>query len=161
MKFFTREWAGKAVPKAYQAHLSKLLPRMPATVRAPAQGVNIHDGRLRAATLDRAHHTLTLSMRCGDNRVGYFDLELVYYEAVLSDGDVVALREVSRDLEAEAQYDELDLTDAGAWLHRMTFWRDHEVAVSFERLALRLEPMPNREFLRLPDVYVEVPSGAF
>jgi hypothetical protein len=41
-------------------------------------------------------------MRCGDNQVGYFELDLVYYEAVLSDRDVAALRDVSRDHEAEA-----------------------------------------------------------
>jgi len=50
--------------------ISTLLPRMPATIRASAQGVNIHDGRLCAATLGRARHTLTISMRCGDNQVG-------------------------------------------------------------------------------------------
>jgi hypothetical protein len=93
MKFFTAAWTqgefsdeeAEAVVLAYWAHISTLADRMPATVYTLAHGVNIHDGRLRAALFDRPRATVT-----------------------------------------------------------------------FGRLALKLEPMPDREFDRPADVYSEV-----
>jgi hypothetical protein len=166
MKFFTAAWIqgelsdeeAEAVAPAYWAYLATLAERMPATVYTLAHGVNIHDGRIRAVVFDRHRATLTLSMRCGDLQAGYFDLDLVYSDVVLTDGTVSILRELARTADAEALYDEVDIGDAQSWLHRILFWPDREIAVTFGRLALRLEPVPEREFDRPPDVYTEIPD---
>ena len=58
MKFFTREWhAGEVseseantIPAAYQADIEGLLSKMPVAVRALAQSINLHDGRIRRVT---------------------------------------------------------------------------------------------------------------
>ena len=164
MKFFTAAWTqgelsdeeAEAVVPAYWAHISTLAERMPATVYTLAYGVNIHDGRLRAVLFDRPRATLMLSMRCGDNQVGYYDLDLVYRDVILTAAAVEVLREVASTSDAEALYDELDVSDAGSWVHSILFWPDREISVTFGRLALKLEPMPDREFDRPADVYRDV-----
>jgi hypothetical protein len=164
MKFFTRQWCdgelsdedADAMPTAYRAHLIALRSRMPATLRAFAQGINIHDGRVRGIALDRTRARLTISMRCGDNQVGYFDLDITYSGVSLREADRLALRKLGRKTDIEALHDEVDVSSPGAWVHRMLFSDYQEVSVAFEHFGMRLEPMAGREFDRRRDVYVEI-----
>lgn len=106
MKFFSRQWCdgslsdeeAESVPAAYRAHVDALLPSMPATVRALADGVNIHDGLLQVIVFDRGRRSLSVMMRCGDLQVGYFDLEIIYYGVRLSADDTGMLRTSRRRL---------------------------------------------------------------
>ena len=68
MKFFTPEWHAGNVPEnetvsireSYWAHISALLPSMPVAVRALAQSINLHDGRIRHIALDRSDSTVIM-----------------------------------------------------------------------------------------------------
>ena len=157
MKFFKPDWDdnAEAVRAEYRAHISAILPKMPATVQTLALGVNIHDGPLRRAIFHPSEARLTVSMRCGNLQGGYCDLKLEYREVRMRSADLRVLRRIARDDRAEALYDEVDSID-GRWVHRYLFWPDGEFAVGFGNLALHLVPAPKREFARSSDAYREV-----
>jgi len=163
MKFFTPDWfrgamsdeESDAVFPAYREYLDKLMPEMPATVRALAKGVSLHDGLLRSATLDRGERALTMILRCGDLQVGHFDLTLRYTGADVDPAALSALRSVARDPKADVREDEIDREVSGSWIHRILFLPYREVTIRFQGLGLSLEPMPNCEFERGADVFSE------
>ena len=156
MRFFTREWhAGKvsdieanSASTTYAAHIETLLPKMSATVRALAQSINLHDGRVRKISFDISNRTLIVAMHCGDLQTGYFDVDLVYADVDVRTSDLSEVDAIASDTEAEALYDEVDVSPDGQWIHRVLFWPYREICIVFAKLGLRLEPRENREFRR-------------
>jgi hypothetical protein len=163
MKFFTRAWAVGELSDAafnetiaeYERHLDGLAPRLPATIRCLARELNLHDGLIRRAVYDRSGRELRLELRCGDNQMGYFDLDLMYFGAILDQADITALQGAARDSETEVWYDEVDLAGDGAFLHRVLFHPSRECEIMFRALGLRLLPRADRSLPGFPDRYVE------
>jgi hypothetical protein len=160
MKCFSRAWCtgqlaeatARARLKAYRKHLDTVAARLPATVYALGRGVNIHDGRFRAVKVDRPKRRIGVTLRCGDNRVGYFDLTLRYDSVDFVRTDASALSRIAGDTEREVLYDEIDSTGSGEALrcsHRVVCWPDYrEFVVVFRALGMRLEPRASRAFRR-------------
>jgi hypothetical protein len=156
MKWFTRQWQSgdpsddesEKVVAAYWAHVESLLPRLPATVRALAQGMSLHDGRIRRCLVDSPGSKITLTLRCGELASGYFDLELTYCDVVMLGKTLKQLKSVAGDPSTEALYDEIDSGGQGRWVHRILFWPYREVSVQFRQLELRMIPRKNRDFRR-------------
>ncbi len=160
MKFFSREWAsgemcdseGDEMIVAYERHIDHVATRLPASARCLARELNLHDGLIRRVTYDKAGRELRLELRCGDNQLGYFDLDLTYLGAILDRSDVAVLREVARDAETELWYDEVDLAEEGMFLHRMLFYPARECEIMFRGLGLRVIPRDDRRIADLPQV---------
>lgn len=170
MKYFTEAWlsdemdneAQWAVAKEYQRHLAALMPHLPPDVQTLATSVSLHDGLLSRAVADREQAALRLTLRCGDNQVGYFDLDLHYHQVLFTPEAVENLAGLIanpslEDLHyvhrcSEAKYDELDM-EGENFVHRILFlrgheWPDptddwHELTVRFGQMQLRMTP---REF---------------
>lgn len=155
--FFTEDWAYgdwpdadvNAVFEAYREHLAQLAPKLPPDVQTLSQ-TNLHDGLIRCIVLDWTAATLLLELRCGDLRVGYFDLDLLYQQVSLTPADVEALATLARASGSELLYDEVDMEDS-AFFHRILSingreWSLHEVTIQFKRLTLTRTPCENRKF---------------
>ena len=170
MRFFTAEWHRRAesaphdsaaareaaqVVADYERHLAALRPALPATLRVLAELV-LHGARIRRVVLDRAGRELRLELRGGDERLGWYDLDLTYLGAVLDAADAAVLREAARDEATVVVHDEVDLATEGHFLHRLLFapWRDGEIM--FRALALRMAPRANAEVPAFADRWVEV-----
>lgn len=162
MKYFTEAWRGdmsdeaRNVFTAYRQHLASITPELPPAVRELAFETNLHDGLIRRIVWDG--DSLRLELRCGDLRVGYFDLDLSYEQVTLSAPEVKALSDLAQNKNASALYDEVDMEEPGAFAHRILFWRglsaDQEVTIRFRGLGLTKTPQPNREFRRLKSRFV-------
>jgi len=160
MKFFSRAWctgrlakvAADARVKAYWKHVDTLAARLPSTVYALGKGVNIHDGRFRAVLVARSKQRLEMTLRCGDNQVGYFDLTLGYGSVDFRRTDMLELSRIVDDPECEVLYDEIDVTGRGEaqrCVHRVICWPGYrEFDVVFRTLGMRLEPRASRAFRR-------------
>jgi hypothetical protein len=151
MRFFTRRWAtgelptheSEAVLARYEYHLAHLAPNLPASVRVLARELVLHDARLRHARYDRAGRELRIALRAGDERLGWYDLELVYQGVILDQADVTALTRAAALLEPAIWHDEVDVAGEGHFLHRLLFWPgDEECEVMFRTLALTIQPHP-------------------
>lgn len=169
MKYFTEAWhSGElddetfdAVVEDYQQHLASLLPYLPPDVQMLATDVSLHDGLLLKVVADTEQATLLLTLRCGDLQVGYFDLELHYFQAIFTQEEVERLAQSvanpSSELESnmrhrsEALYDELDI-EGELFVHRILFVSlhgYHELTTQFKHLHLRTTP---RKGYQDPDV---------
>jgi len=162
MRFFTPAWHGEmsdaesdAVIAAYRDHVAAILPRLPATVRALAREIDVHDAKVRRVILDRAARTLRLELRAGDRKMGYFDLDLDYLGIVLDAADVKVIAAAARDERAELIYDEVDIADDGLIVHRILWWPYREFEVTFRSLAIRMAPRPDRSLPTFNDRFVD------
>lgn len=163
MKFFSREWAIGELPDresneviaAYERHLDGLMPQLPASVRCLARELNLHDALIRRVVHDRAGRELRFELRCGDNQIGYFDLDLSYMGAIVDQADVAALQLAARNPATNVWYDEVDVTGDGAFLHRVLFYPERECEIMFRALALRMMPRADRSVADVKDRYVE------
>ena len=163
--FFTRAWAtgelsteeSEAVLARYEQHLEQITPRLPATVRVLARELNLFDARIRRARLDRAGRELRLELRCGDERVGHYDLDLAYLGAIVDAADAAVLERAARDPEAAVWFDEVDVADGDAFLHRILFRPGAECEVLFRALSLRMAPRGAPELPGHVDRWVEGP----
>lgn len=148
MNYFSRDWVigdvteedSEAVIAAYECHVASLLSHLPLPIRELAESINLHDSLFRKVVLDHRTATLRLELRCGDNQIGYSDVNLVYYGVHLSPEENVLLANLARNPETEVLYDEVDLGKPGWYLHRILFWPSYdELAFSFQKLELELE----------------------
>ncbi|HYU53149.1 MAG TPA: hypothetical protein VEK37_09410 [Gemmatimonadaceae bacterium] len=118
MKFFTREWhAGEVseseantIPAAYQADIEGLLSKMPVAVRALAQSINVHDGRIRRVTPRSLEIYSNRRAAMRRHREGYFDIDLSYGDVDVSASDLHSLEVVGGQSKAEVLYDEIGPT---------------------------------------------------
>ena len=126
-----------------------MLPRLPLDLRALATVISIHDGLIRQITSDPEQHTLFLSLCCGDNQVGYFNLDLNYSQVFFLPSERDNLAALEADKKSTAMYDEVDI-ETGKFVHRILFLapdkrpfrpnRYHEVSIHFEQLRLVRTP---------------------
>ena len=168
MKFFSAAWCkgqlanatAAARLEAYWKHVDTLAARLPATVYALGKGVNIHDGRFRAVQLIRLHRRIEMTLRCGDNQVGYFDLTLGYGFVDLRRTDTTVMKRIVDDPACEVLYDEIDVTGRGDdqyCVHRVICWPGYrEFDIVFRTLRMRLEPRAGRAFGRRTPVASEI-----
>jgi hypothetical protein len=145
-----------AVLAAYDRHLDLLAPRLPAPVRVLARELVLHDARVRRAVLDRRGRELRLELRCGDERVGWYDLDLTYLGAIVDAVDVAALAAAARAPNGRVLFDEVDAEPGGAFLHRLLFWPYRETEVMFRALALRLLPRAEASVPEFTERFIEV-----
>ena len=163
MRFFTpafhrgelAERDADALVAAYEQHLDVLAPALPAPVRVLARELVLHAARIRRVGLDRRGRELRLELRCGDERLGWYDLDLTYLGAILDAADVARLAAAARAPETRLLFDEVDAAPDGAFLHRLLFWPYREVEVMFRALALRMLPRVDASVPDFPDRFVD------
>ena len=164
MKYFTEAWHGEtndaasnAVFGKYRQHLAHLLPHLPPDVQTLATRTNLHDGLLHRLVADPQQASLSLTLRCGDLQVGYFDLELHYFQVLFTPSlteDLAGLiaNPSNDDLHyygrrSEALYDEVDMEEDW-FVHRILFESRNsdyqELTVRFKQLHLRMTPRDSR-----------------
>ncbi len=163
----------RAVASAYGDHVRQLKPVLPPALYALASEVSLHDGLIRAVTLDRIACSLHLVLRCGDLDRGYFDLDLKYAAVDLENTDAGAWRSVATLQDdtgshcAELLRDEVDAIAAGLFEHRMIFWvgRDEaggpyrEIAVRFGALEMVMTRRKSRNHGGPGGIYRELGSS--
>jgi hypothetical protein len=150
MRFFTSRWHGgeisdaesDAVVTAYKAHIGSIAEQLPPALREYSQRLSIHDALLQSCRIDDAGGTLELTLIVGDREVGYSDLRLSYGGVALAHADRQALSMIARNPEAEALYDEIDLSRDGAFIHRWLWWPYTEVDIQFAGFAYAVTPRP-------------------
>jgi hypothetical protein len=127
MNYFTPEWHSgeiededNIVYKRYKAHLAPLLPKWLPDVQTLAARINLHDGLIRECSWKPDEAELFLRLRCGDLRVGYFDLDLHYSGVLLSPLEWGTLLLLSANKNSSALYDEVD-KENGRFVHRILF----------------------------------------
>jgi hypothetical protein len=164
MKYFTAE-CHQATPDeanhiyaAYQEYLSRIAPRMPQSIRELALRTNLHEGRIRRVVHDPTPRTLLLELRCGDNKTGYFDLDILYKEVSLGVSDIALLKEIVSDPQAEALYGELEIEEPDTYIHHLMFLYESKtgnsagdwnpVTIRFKKLELKQSPRPDRSVSR-------------
>jgi hypothetical protein len=136
LNYFTLKWlhsdtedADHNVFEKYREHLAPLLPQWSSDVQTLANCTNLHDGFVRELSGNRDKATLFLRLRCGDLRVGYFDLDLHYSGALFSPFDWTTLSAMKAERigrKSEALYDEVDEED-GLFVHRILFFWSRKV----------------------------------
>ena len=121
--------------------------------------INLHDGLIRCIALDRAARSLSISLRCGDLQVGYFDADLVYADVDLKLLDPDVLDAVATDPATELLYHEIDLELPGLFVHRMIFSPRpmREIQIVFRGVKVWTKPRPDRELGRAKGTYTDSP----
>lgn len=153
MRFFTRAWVGGGLTErevdeaieAYESHLASLSPSLPPSILELARGINLHDGRIRRVSIDFEKCEVFLGLICGDRQQGYFKLDLLYSGVVFDRTDFVTLEALAIGSGSEIVRDEVDRAEGGGYIHRMIFWPEGEVVITFLDLAFSRTNLLDRE----------------
>ncbi len=163
MKYFTLAWFNRRAKKhrdyvvvfdKYTRHLESLQGVLPNDLLALARLPGVDDGLIIEARHDREQRRFTLTLRCGDLQVGYYDLVLNYDEAEISQPDEWILARIARmttDYGDDIAYHELDVTPDGKIEHRFLFHPGHWFAIRCRTLNWEKINQPDRELPTLPD----------
>jgi hypothetical protein len=156
---YQKEWADYV--QAHIRHIETLRGFLPAAVIDLAELRGVEDGLLVLVTSNRAEGVLTLTLRCGDLVMGYYDLVLQYKDAEMTPADERALAHLARstvscgDFDADLSRHEVDTTAEGKIEHRLEFHShsqpDIEVAIQCSALQWGKVNRPSRDLPEQPD----------
>lgn len=182
MRFFTPRWyrtyepayyrgewftrAAKSVFLDYDAHLARMEFALPPRVLELARLPGVDDGLIVEARWSKGRRDLSITLRCGDHPMGYFDLCLTYRDAEMSGTSEWTLSRLARGTNYEngtypdIAYHELDRAHNGDILHGFLFHPGHTFTVRCRELEWRREDRPGRDLPLLPDRFPGGPPSA-
>jgi hypothetical protein len=135
MKFFTIEWWGgeddSDQSQAYAEHLHHVEPRLSPNVRRLASA-SFHDAALRELRVDPSSRELTMRLDLSDGSVAnltYHDLQ-VFVSTGSPDSGLA-----SPGGFGDFGYDEVDVVDDGAFVHRILFSNGIEFEIVFRDVS--------------------------
>jgi hypothetical protein len=152
MNFFTHvefdredlnDKAVRAIFERYARHLKRLKGFLSNHVLELAILEGIDDGLVVSVKQDMRKRTLTLTLRCGNLQIGYYDLRLKYRGVEVSDGDMRLIRHLQRVSRYRWEcltYHELDKTKDGLIEHRFQFYGSSN-AVPFQEFSIRCQSL--------------------
>lgn len=148
-------------------HHERMRGVLPPHVLALAELRGVDDGLIVEARHDRVGRVLSLTLRCGDNQMGYYDLTLTYEDADIAPPDEGLLAHIARNTidqyhhESDVVRQELDVTEDGRIEHRLEFhvYREDDVwfAIRCRQLQWEKVPRPDRDLPLLPDRFPDGP----
>lgn len=156
----------KEVFDQYTRYLAGMKGVLPDEALALAGLRGVDDGLLHSVQHDRGAEVLRLTMRCGDLRVGYYDLVLLYEGASISSEHDRVLAWVARSTRGhrtcscEVAYHEVDRADDGRIEHRLLFHPGAWFAIRCDRLRWEQIATPDRRLPRCRDRYPGGPPAA-
>jgi hypothetical protein len=140
MRFFTRAWAeGKIpdvkanlIPREYESHIKMIWSQLPEKCRELAKEIHLHDGKIVNVSYSETDKKICISVKCGDLQNGYFDIDLIYSEIKFGEEIFHKTKDISSNAKHEILYDEVDLDQAGNIIHRILFWPNAEITITFK-----------------------------
>ena len=175
MEYFTLDWYhrvhqyndgdeeyGRTAFERYKRHLEEMQNVFPAEVLELARLSGVDDGLVVEVQHDRSEHVLTLTLRCGDNQMGYYDLIVRYEGATISPQDEQVLARVARTTksdryhESDLAFHELDRAEDGHIKHRFLFHPGREFTIRCQELHWE---KVNRQSRMLPRALDRFPGG--
>lgn len=176
MKFFTLDIYHKGylgtgedplvtAGRRYAQHREQMKGILPAEVLALAELPGVDDGLVIEVVHDREQRVLTLTMRCGDLQIGYYDLVLTYEDASITADHEWNLAQIARTTEtdrvhrSDVAYHEVDRTEDGQVEHRILFHPGIWFATRCRALRWEQIPRPNRKLPRRKDRFPGGPTS--
>lgn len=162
MNFFTRAWCDGKDDESedrgqmYNDHLAKIKSQFSPSLHSLAFEFPLHDGLIRQVIVSKNLRALQLLLRCGDNQMGYFDLDLSYSEVDFEHFEFSELAAITNRTETEILYDEIDLHSRNSFEHRFIFWPTGEAAVVFRGVTFEMKSVPNRNFIAPSKRFLEL-----
>jgi hypothetical protein len=156
MKFFLPELpeedsdfdCNAAAWEAYGEHIRRISGQIPGDLLKVATSYSLHDGLFQGIRLYRRQVQLVIMLVCGDNQRGYSNAELKYTGLDCARCTIDELRRIARRRRAEINDNEIDLIRPGVYEHRFLCWpKKDEFVVRFSGFALKVTPLPSREFV--------------
>lgn len=111
----------------YDEHLRCIQDLVPKRVVELARLPGLDDALVLKAISDQTNDTVSLRLRCGDLRIGYFDLDIVYLDGRIAPRDERELARIARGTANQRQYQcdlafhEIDLLPGGQLVHNLLF----------------------------------------
>ena len=152
MRYFTRAWVdgditeeeSDAARAAYRRRIETIAPRLPPGILKLSRWLSLNDALFKTVQFDLKTETLLLRLRCGELRLGYYDLFLRYSQVTVIDQTPQGLFDLVYVAGVEVLYDEIDVTDDARFEQRMILWPSGEFAVSCAQFAFSLVPVTSR-----------------
>ena len=144
-------------------HLQALESALPAHLLTLARLAGVDDGLVIEVVFDRDLMRLQLKMRCGDLRIGYYDLVLNYKDVDLSYQDEVTLTRIARTTKNDSRHNsdlyvhEMDITPDGKIEDRLLFHPGVWLAIRCRTLLWKRVAKPNQKLPQLKDRFLERP----
>lgn len=165
MKYFTRAWHNgelddKLSDKIYEDYcenLKKLSQAMPSDIKQLAMGINLHDAIIENVVVFTQEHSIALTLVVGDLSIGYQTVKIVYENVTMDKSSLDIIEKRSRDRCTCILSQEIDYGANGQYIHRLIFWPEDEVEISFLNLKLIIESCENRR-VELGGYFVEKDS---
>ncbi len=172
MKYFTLDWyhavdenfdRQQAIYQQYLRHLEEMQGALPTDVLALARLKGVEDALVVKVRHDRTRRVLSLTLRAGDNVIGYYDLILSYRSADITPEDEQMLALVARTTrdsrrhKSDLAFHELDKAEDGRIEHSILFHPGRAFTIRCDALVWVRLPRPGRSFPRSFDRFVGGP----
>jgi len=156
MKYFTRTWWQRTYEgdctdeeankpfKDYSLHIKQIAPKLPSTLLALNE-ISLHDGLFKAVCLNSAAKSVSMTLRCGDLQVGYFDLYLNYENALVIDNTVAGLDSIMNNQKYEIIYDEVGILEENRFEHGVLIYPEGELIIQFSDFTFSRRDVANRD----------------
>lgn len=172
MKYFTLDWYQSVdddfdrdvlAYQQYRRHLEEMQGVLAADVLALAHLPGVDDALVVKVRFDRTRRVLSLTLRAGDNVIGYYDLILTYRGADITPEDEQMLALVARTTrdsrrhKSDLAFHELDRAEDGRIEHSILFHPGRAFTIRCDALVWVRLPRPGRSFPRSFDRFVGGP----
>ena len=152
MKYFTRGWHNgdlddrttEDVAQEYRKEIEDLSRTMSPAVRRLAMETDLHDAIIERVVLNEASRKLTMYLVAGDLQIGYNGVQIAYEDVRIDRCDVDVLEQRANDRCTCILSQEIGRSHDGHYIHKLLFWPEGEVSVSFRDLMLTVARRENR-----------------
>ena len=122
------------------------------------------DSLLVGVTKDNIHHTLTIILRSGDLSIGYFDLLLEYFDAVISPLDEWKLAYIAKTTiddghhDADLLHHEITKVKSVIFQHTLIFNSGITIIITSTMIKWHKINRPSRQFPRSDERFLHGPK---
>lgn len=144
MKYFTKEWCfsnldDREIKKrwnAYKKYIDGIYERLPYVLKILARHLNLHDGRVKNVNFYKNKSVLNINGVFGDQQVGYFFLDIKYFDVSnLNDNKI---KSIFNSIKVEVLSDEIEFLTENLFSHRILFSTKQDIDIQFRDVEISI-----------------------
>ncbi len=144
MKYFTREWCSGGLSdeendriwEDYKKYIKDIYWKLPFVLKILTNDISLHDGIIKKTYFYVKEGVLEFSGIFGDLQIGYFGLNIKYFDVYKM--DTAFLKSLFYKEKAEILYDEIEILPDNKYSHKLIFTNGKEMEIIFNDIELKI-----------------------
>lgn len=128
--------------EAYKRYVNSIYEKIPFTIKLLARSIPLHDGKIKSIHIDSSNNKLEITIICGSNFAGYFEINILLKDACYDTNEIEALEGKS----LEILYTEWELLEKG-YNYKILFYPYHEISIDSSEVNIEMSTKNMDDFL--------------